>query len=73
MDTITEESAASRARTRQQEEEQTIAAEAKGVEFIDLTEADRQHLIEQSAPVYQAWGEKIGVEYLQKVQQRLGN
>lgn len=73
MEAIAEESAASRARTREQQQEQTAAAEAKGVEFFDLTEADRQKLIEMSAPVYKAWGEKIGVEYLQKVQQRLGN
>ena len=73
LEVIAEESAASRALTRRQQQEQIAAAEAKGVEFFPLSEADRQHLIELSAPVYKAWGEKIGVDYLHKVQQRLGN
>lgn len=73
LEVITEESAASRARTRQQEMEQIAAAEAKGVKFFSLSEADRQQLIELSAPVYESWGEKIGVDYLQKVRQRLGD
>ncbi len=71
LQVIVEESAASRARTRQQQQEQIAAAEAKGVEFIDLPEADRQQLVKLSEPLYETWGKKVGADYLQKVQQRL--
>ncbi|MEZ4485648.1 MAG: TRAP transporter substrate-binding protein DctP [Syntrophotaleaceae bacterium] len=49
MEVIAEESAASRARTRDQQEAQIAAAEANGVQFFELSEADRQKLIELSA------------------------
>ncbi len=73
LEVVAEESAASRARTRQQEQEQIAAAEARGVEFIFLSREDRQRLLELSEPVYEAWGQRIGPDYLQKVRERLGN
>jgi TRAP-type transport system periplasmic protein len=70
---IAEESARSRQLTRQQHADQVADAKAKGVEFISLTNEDRQRLIEASAPVYESWGKKIGSEYLNKVRSALGN
>ncbi|WP_027390623.1 TRAP transporter substrate-binding protein [Chrysiogenes arsenatis] len=71
LDVIAEESALSRELARVQHEKQIEDAKAKGVEFISLSDADRQTLIDLAAPVYQAWGEKIGAEYLQKVRATL--
>ena len=55
-----------------QQEEQIDDAKGQGVEFITLSQADRQQLIKQSEPVYQKWGEKIGADYLKKVRETLG-
>ncbi|MFA7535620.1 MAG: TRAP transporter substrate-binding protein [Desulfuromonadales bacterium] len=73
LDTIVEESAAARQRTRQQEEAQIAEAKAKGIEFIEIAPADRRKLIELSAPVYSVWGPKVGAAYLEKVRARLGD
>ncbi|MFO7983316.1 MAG: TRAP transporter substrate-binding protein [Desulfuromonadales bacterium] len=70
---IAEESAEARELTREQQKEQVAKAKEAGVEFIALSEADRQSLIELAAPVYEKWGEKIGPDYLQKVRTTLGN
>lgn len=72
LQTIAEESARARALTRAQQEREIDAARGRGVQVFELAAADRQQLIELSAPVYDAWGKKVGVDYLQKVQQRLG-
>ena len=71
LDTIAEESAAARQRTRQQEETEVAEAKAKGVAFFELPAADRQKLIGLTAPVYAAWGPKIGAAFLEKVRSRL--
>lgn len=69
---VEEESADTRVRTRKQQAAQIAAAKAVGVEFIPLTEKDRQQLIELSAPVYQDWDKKIGGDYLGRVRTALG-
>ncbi|ADU64790.1 TRAP transporter substrate-binding protein [Desulfurispirillum indicum] len=71
LDVIAEESAKSRELARIQHEEQIAAAKAKGVEFIPLSAADRQRLIELAEPVYKTWGERIGADYLQRVRDSL--
>ncbi len=72
LEVIAEESAATRAATKQQYEEQVAKARADGVEFIALSEADKARLIELAEPVVQKWGEKIGPDYLAKVRATLG-
>jgi TRAP-type C4-dicarboxylate transport system substrate-binding protein len=73
IDTIVEESAATRDLTRKQYTAEVEKAKADGVTFHKLPESDIKKLVEQAAPVYQAWGEKIGVDYLNKVRSALGN
>ncbi|GAB6083440.1 TRAP transporter substrate-binding protein [Desulfuromonas carbonis] len=73
MQAITEESAKTRTATRQQQADQIARAKEAGVEFIPLADADRAQLIKEAAPVYQAWGEKIGADYLNQVRTTLGN
>ncbi len=73
MKVIAEESAEARTKTRQQQQEQIAKAEEAGVEFIPLSDADRRELIELAEPVYEKWGQKIGVGYLEKVRSTLGN
>ena len=68
---IAEESANARALTRQQQQAQIAAAREDGVTFFALPQEDLQTLEEQAAPVYRAWGEKMGADYLQKVRARL--
>jgi len=70
---ITEESALARAATRRQQEEQIAAAEAAGVTFHPLADAEKRQLADQAAPVYAAWSGKIGAGYLQRVRSILGN
>ena len=72
LDAIVEESAKTRELTKQQHNTQIAKAKEAGVEFIQLSAANKQQLIEQAAPVYEAWGKKIGSSYLQKVQTTLG-
>ena len=71
IDTIVEESAATRELTRKQHDEQVVKAKEKGVTFYRLSDADLKTLATQSEPVYQAWGEKIGADYLAKVRKTL--
>jgi TRAP-type transport system periplasmic protein len=71
MDVIEEESTKTRAATRKQQDDQMAAAKANGVEFFQLTDADRQKLIEQAAPVYSDWGKQIGQEFLDKMRTSL--
>jgi TRAP-type C4-dicarboxylate transport system substrate-binding protein len=73
MTAITEESAKTRELTRKQSEEQIAKAKEAGVAFYKLSDADKQQLIDELAPVYQAWGEKIGMDYFNKVKAALGN
>jgi len=73
MQAIREESAKTRELTRQQQADQIGKAKAAGVEFFPLSAADRAELIREAAPVYQRWGEKIGMEYLDEVRTTLGD
>ncbi|GAB4174928.1 MAG: TRAP transporter substrate-binding protein [Geothermobacteraceae bacterium] len=73
LTTIQEESARTRELTRKQQEEQIAKAKEAGVEFIQLSAADKAKLIELAAPVYEKWGKKIGPDYLAKVRAKLGN
>ena len=68
---ISEESAASRKLTRQQQTEQIAAAKQAGVAFLTLPEADRQTLVEQARGLDAVWGPKIGQDYLDKVRRTL--
>ncbi len=71
IEVIEEESAKTREATRKQQDEQIAAAKAKGVEFFPLSDADRQKLIDMSAPVYEEWGKQVGKDYLQKLRNSL--
>jgi len=73
IETIEEESANTRELTRKQYAEQVASAKEAGVEFIPLSEADKETLIEKAAPVYETWGRKVGMDYFNKVRSRLGN
>ena len=70
---ITEESAKTRELTRKQHDEQVAKAKEAGVAFYKLSAEEQQHLIKLTAPVYAKWGEKIGMDYFNKVQAVLGN
>ncbi len=73
LETIQEESAKTRELTKQQHDTQVAKAKEAGVEFIPISEADRQQLIELADPVYDTWGKKIGESYFNKVRSTLGN
>jgi TRAP-type C4-dicarboxylate transport system substrate-binding protein len=73
LDTIQEESAKTRTATRLQHADEIAKAKAAGVEFIQLSAADEQKLIDLAAPAYQTWGAKIGMDYFTKVRSKLGN
>jgi TRAP-type C4-dicarboxylate transport system substrate-binding protein len=71
LEVIREESVLARQKTRQQHLEQIAAAEAQGVQFLPLADGHRAILVERSLPVYETWGKRIGVDYLQLVRQKL--
>jgi TRAP-type C4-dicarboxylate transport system substrate-binding protein len=71
LEVIEEESVKTRQATRKQQDDQIAAAKANGVEFFQLSDGDRQKLIEQAAPVYQNWGKQIGQEFLDKMRTSL--
>src|SRR5210317_1846170 len=73
MTAIEEESAKTRELTRQQHDAQVAKAKEAGVTFTKLSDAEKQQLIDEIAPVYEKWGEKIGMDYFKKVQAALGN
>ena len=68
---IKEESQQVRALTEQQQRDQIAAAKANGVAFYDLPAAEKAKLVELAEPVVQKWGEKIGMDYLNKVRETL--
>ena len=70
---IEEESAATRELTRKQHDVQVAKAKEAGVTFSKLSDADKKQLVDMIAPVYETWGEKIGMDYFKKVQATLGN
>jgi len=71
LEVIAEESAKTRGLTRVQHDAQIAKAKAAGVEFFQLSAADKATLVKEAAPVYAAWGKKIGADYLAKVQSKL--
>ena len=73
LEVIEEESAKARQLNRRQQEQQIAAARANGVEFLTLSAADKQVLIDNGAPVYREWRERIGAEYFDKVRNVLGD
>jgi len=73
VETIEEESARARQATRQQQEAEIAEAAGKGVQFLSLAPAERSQLIELSAPVYEKWGPKVGIDYLRRVRAALGD
>ncbi|SEA80654.1 TRAP-type C4-dicarboxylate transport system, substrate-binding protein [Desulfuromusa kysingii] len=68
---IAEESAKVRALTVQQQQEQIAVAKANGIVFIDLPAEEKAKLVSLAEPVVQKWGEKIGVDYLNRVRAAL--
>lgn len=68
---IKEESLQVRALTEQQQRDQIAAAKANGVEFFELPAAEKAKLVKLAEPVVQKWGEKIGLDYLNKVRKTL--
>ncbi|MGK2905886.1 MAG: TRAP transporter substrate-binding protein [Desulfuromonadales bacterium] len=71
LDTISEESAAARSLTREQQTEQILDAKDKGVAFYSISEDEKAQLIRQAQPMYDKWGQKIGVDYLRQVRSTL--
>jgi TRAP-type C4-dicarboxylate transport system substrate-binding protein len=71
LETISEESSAARALTQKQQTEQIEAAQKNGVKFFLLPEAEKAILVNKAKPVYEKWGEKIGINYLNEVQSTL--
>ena len=68
---IKEESQQVRALTEQQQRDQIAAAKANGVEFFELPAVEKAKLMKLAEPVVQKWGEKIGLDYLNKVRETL--
>jgi len=73
LEVIAEESAKTRDATRKQHDDQIAKAKEAGVEFIQLSAADKATLIKEAQPVYDDWGKKIGADYLEKVRKELGS
>ena len=71
IEVIEEESAKTRELTRKQHDVQVAKAKESGVEFFQLSAADKATLIKQAEPVYASWGKKIGLDYLAKVRTTL--
>jgi len=71
MTAIEEESAKTRELTRKQHDEQIAKAKEAGVTFRKLSDAERQQLIDMTAPVFDKWGEKIGADYFNEVRAAL--
>jgi TRAP-type C4-dicarboxylate transport system substrate-binding protein len=73
LQVIEEESARARTLTREQQEREIAAAQGRGIEFFELSSADRLKLVEMSASVYEFWAEKIGKEYADRVRTALAD
>lgn len=71
IEVIAEESTKTRMQTRQQHDDQIAKAKEAGVEFFSLSAEDKAQLIKDAKPVYDSWGEKIGMDYLNKVRATL--
>ncbi len=71
LQVIKEESAAARKLTRLQQAEQIAAAKQDGVNFLSLSETDRQALVVQAQKLDSTWGPQIGQDYLDLVRASL--
>ncbi len=71
LETIAEESAAARALTQKQQEEQIQAANGNGIKFYRLSDQDIAKLQKNADAEYVKWGEKIGTDYLEDVRSKL--
>ncbi len=71
IEVVTEESAKTRQLTIKQHDDQIAKAKAAGVQFFQLSAADKATLVKEAQPVYASWGKKIGADYLAKVQAKL--
>ncbi|RLB68065.1 MAG: C4-dicarboxylate ABC transporter substrate-binding protein [Deltaproteobacteria bacterium] len=71
IETIEEESAKTRELTRKQHDAQIAKAKEAGVQFFQLSAADKATLVNEAGPVYATWGKKIGTDYLAKVRTTL--
>ena len=69
---INEESAKTRDLTRKQEDTQIAKAKEKGIEFFTLSAGEMAELHKQGDTVHKAWADKVGADYLKKVQDFLG-
>ncbi len=65
---INEESAKTRDLTRKQEDAQIAKAKEAGIEFFTLSDSEMATLRKQGDSVHKAWADKIGADYLKKVQ-----
>jgi len=73
LSVIAEESAKTRVLTRKQHDIQVAKAKETGVQFIQLSDKDIQQLKLKAEPVLKKWGNKIGLDYLAKVREKLGS
>jgi TRAP-type C4-dicarboxylate transport system substrate-binding protein len=71
LEVIEQESAKTRMLTREQHNDQINAAKAAGVQFYTLSAAEKTELVKEAQPVYESWGAKIGMDYLNKVRSTL--
>lgn len=71
IEVLEEESVKTRAMTREQHNAQIAKAKEAGVEFIQISDADKAALVKMAEPVYASWGKKIGLDYLNKVRTTL--
>jgi len=71
IEVIEEESAKTRKLTREQHNVQVAKAKEAGVQFFQLSAADKATLVKKAEPVYASWGKKIGLDYLAKVRTTL--
>ncbi len=71
IETIEEESAKTRELTKKQHDVQVAKAKEAGVQFFQLSAADKATLVNEAGPVYAPWGKKIGADYLAKVRTTL--
>ncbi|MBI5442683.1 MAG: TRAP transporter substrate-binding protein [Deltaproteobacteria bacterium] len=72
LDVTREECAKAREAGRKQEDAEIAKAKAAGIEFIKLPESEIATLRKQSQAVFREWDDKIGVDYLKKVEALLG-
>ena len=71
LDTVQEQSAIARQKTDEQQLAQIAEAKTNGVQFFELSPADRTQLKKLAQPVYSKWGQRIGVDYVNLVQSSL--